>query len=226
MTDERLLRAMAEELKLPLLQIARQAEMAQVAPDTEALRGIEASANHALWFVDSYILSRQLAEQAHLELQPVAVSAMLHDAVLLLRGLARQHDCELELKLSGRYEPVMAHPQALQAALVGLGSSLIAAGEPGQKHRVVFAAHRARGGVVAGVFSEVEGLSQSVFRRGRALYGLANQPISDFSAQGGAGIFVADSLLTSMESTLRVAHHQKLSGLAATLQTSRQLSLV
>jgi hypothetical protein len=226
MMTERLLRAMAEELKLPLLQIARQAELAQTTPDATVLEGIEASATQALWFVDSYLLSRQLAEQATLELQPVAVSAALHDAAQQLAGLARQHGCTLELKLSGRYEPVMAHPQALQAALLGLGSSLIAAGEPGRKHRVVFAAHRGRGGVVAGVFSEAEGLSQTVFRRGKALYGQASQPVADFSAQGGAGIFLADSLFASMESQLRVAHHHKLSGLAATLQTSKQLALI
>lgn len=226
MTNERLLRAMAEELKLPLLQIARQAELVQGASDANTLSSIEAAANQALWFVDSYILSRELASQTQLDLQPVAVSAVLHEAAQLLAGLARAYECELELKLSGRYEPVMAHPQALRAALVGLGGSLIAAGEPGQKHRVVFAAHRGRGGVVAGVFSDTDGLSQTVFRRGKALYGRASHPISDYSAQGGAGIFVADSLLNSMESKLRVAHHHKLSGLAATLPTSRQLSLV
>jgi APA family basic amino acid/polyamine antiporter len=42
----------------------------------------------------------------------------------------------------------------------------------------------------------------------------------------GAGIFVADSFLASMSAKLRVAHHQKLTGLAATLTASQQLVLV
>lgn len=226
MTNEQLLRAMAEELKLPLLQITQQAELARAQPGAASLAGIEASAQQALWFIDSYLLSRQLAEQSQLDLQPIAVSAVLHEVAGLLQGMAQQYECTLELKISGRYEPVMAHPEALRAALMGVGSSLIAAGEPGHKHRVVLAAHRARGGVVAGVFSEADGLSQKVFKQGKALYGRASQPVASFAAQGGAGIYVADSLFGSMESQLRVARHSKLSGLAATLPISRQLTLV
>lgn len=227
MTTERLMQAMAEELKLPLLQIARQAEFAQDTPDKEVLSGIELSANQALWFVDSYLLSQQLLSQTSLELEPVAVSAVLNDVAHLLAGIAKQYNCELELQLSGRYGPVMAHVQGLKTALVGLGNTLITAGEQlegGQ--RLILAAHKSRNGIVAGVFSDTEGLSQAVYSRGKALYGRARQPLNDFSTQGGSGVFVADSLFASMETQLRVAHHHKLTGLAATLQPSRQLTLV
>ena len=101
---------MAEELKLPLLQVARQAELANI-------DSLEQSANQALWLVDSYLLSQQL----HLELEPVAVSAALDEAAHALEGIARQYNCRLELHLSGRYAPVMAHRQGLHTALVGIG---------------------------------------------------------------------------------------------------------
>jgi hypothetical protein len=216
--SDRLLAAMAEELKLPLLQIARQAELSQ---QTD----IELSATQALWFVDSYLLSQQLLRQSSLDLEPVAVSAVLQDAAHALEGLARQYNCKLELQISGRYLPAMAHRQALQTALVGLGSSLITASQEKQP-RLILAAHRTNGGVVAGVFSRSEGLSQAVFQRGRSLYGKARQPMQEFTSHSAAGVFVAAELLDSMETTLRVAKHHKLTGLAATLQQSRQLVLV
>lgn len=227
--EERLLRAMAEELKIPLLQIARQAELAQAKASEELLQGIALSANQALWFVDSYVLSQQLLQQTALELEPVSVSAVLHDVAQLLRETARQYNCQLDLQINGRYGPVMAHAHGLKTALVGLGNTLITANAEveGTPQRLVLAAHRGRdGSVVAGVFSETEGLSQAVYHRGQELYGKARQPLRDFSTQGGSGVFVADSLFTAMQSRLRVAHHQKLTGLAATLQPSQQMALL
>ncbi|MEO8784999.1 MAG: hypothetical protein ABI221_01605 [Candidatus Saccharimonadales bacterium] len=225
-TSERLLRALAEELKLPLLQIAHQSEAAQGSEAaTEALQAIGLSAAQALWFVDTYLLSQQL-QQASLNLEPVAVSAVLDDAAHSLSGLAKQYGCHLELQLSGRYGPVMAHRQGLQAAMVGLGTSLIGAGQAQPGQRLVLAGHKTRGGVVAGVFSATNNLSQTGFRRGQALYGRAGQPLPEFSSQASAGIFMAAELLSSMQSRLRVAHHHKLTGLAATLLPSYQLALV
>jgi len=225
--DNRLLQAMAEELKLPLLQIARQAELAAGdVVDPATLQAIELSATQALWFVDSYLLSQKLMQQASLELEPVAVSAALQDTAQALNALAKQHNCHLELHLSGRYAPVMAHRIALQTALIGLGSTLISAAQNDPQSRLVLAAHRSRGGIVAGIFSQTEGLSQSVYQRGRALYGKARQPMQEFSSGAGAGVFVADALFGSMDSRLRVAKHHNLTGLAATLQPSRQLALI
>lgn len=218
LASERLMKAMVEELKLPLIQIARQAELS-------GLPEIEMSATQALWFVDSYLLSQQL-QQSTLELEPVSVSAVLQDAAHILDGLAKQHNCGLELQISGRYVPAMAHRQGLQAALVGLGSTLITAAQNEEKPRLVLAVHRTHGGIVAGIFSQSEGLSQSVYERGKALYGKARQPMQELTANASAGVFVADALFESMDSRLRVAKHHQLTGLAATLQQSRQLALV
>jgi hypothetical protein len=225
--NDRLLKAMAEELKLPLLQIARQAELSTMGEvDPEVLAGIELSATQALWFVDSYLLSQQLLEQSMLELEPVTVSAALQDAAHSLDALAKQYGCSLEVQYGGRFAPVMAHPQALQTALVGLGSTLITAAQNEDKPQLVLASHRSRGGIVAGIFSQSEGLSQSVYQKGRSLYGKARQPLQEFTSQAGAGVFVAEALFDSMQTHLRVAKHNQLTGLAATMQPSRQLLLV
>lgn len=225
---QRLFQAMAEELKLPLLQIARQAELAQASNEPDLVRQIEQSANQALWLVDSYTLSQQLSGHQQLLLEPVAVSAALDDAAHSLQSLAAQYNCELQLQLSGRYAPVMAHRQALHTAIVGLGSSLINATPPTAKRStVVLAAHRSpNGGVVAGVYSAAAGLSQDVLQNGRALYGRSRQPLPQLTNQAGAGIFIAEALLNSMSAQLRVGRHRKLTGLAATLPLSNQLALV
>lgn len=218
LASERLMQAMVEELKLPLMQIARQAELSKQ-PD------IELSATQALWFVESYLLSQQL-QQSSLALEPVPVSAVLQDTAHVLDSLARQYNCQLEVHVNGRYTPAMAHRQGLQAALVGLGSTLITSAQNETKPRLILAAHRTRGGLVAGVFSQSEGLSQAVYQRGRALYGKARQPMQELTANATAGVFVADALFESMDSRLRVAKFQQLTGLAATLQQSRQLALI
>lgn len=225
--QERLLRALAEQLKLPLLQIAREAELAHAAQDSSALGTISYTADMALRLVDSYLLSVQLQALPSLELEPVSVSAVLQDTAHRLNQLAKQYDCDLEVHLSGKYEPVMAHRQSLESAFATLGYAFIeAAPHEDVKHRVVLGAHRSTHGLVAGIFGSQEGLNTDMLRRGKALFGSARQSMPGLSPAAGAGIFVADSLLKSMETQLHLSRHNKLSGLAATLIPSQQLSLV
>lgn len=225
--NERLLHALAEQLKMPLIQIARSAELAKDAKNMSVLHDIEYTADMALRLVDSYLLSVQLQSLPNLELEPVSLSAVLDVAASELQKLAGQYGCDLSISLSGRYEPVMAHRQALEAAYISLGYAFIEATPPnGRRHSVVFAAHRSNYGLVAGVYGDQLGWSSDVYRRGRALYGQAHQALPALSASSGAGIFVADSLLHTITSSLRMGRHHNLSGVAATLLPSRQLQLI
>jgi hypothetical protein len=225
--SERLLRALAEQLKVPLLQIAREAELGQLTDTRASLKHIEYTADMALGLVDSYLLSVQLQALPSLELEPISLSAMLQDTVHKLHGMAQQYNCEVELHLGGKYEPVMAHRQSLESAYMALGYAFIeSVPAVDVSSRVLFAAHRTRQGLVAGVFGEQPGLSVDMYRRARALYGHARQALPAMSASSSAGVFVADSLLQNMATPLRVARHQRLAGLAATLFPSKQLQLV
>lgn len=230
-SEERLLLALAENLKLPLLQIARRAELAQIRPKNSGtvLQDIELTADGALQLLDSYLLSMRLAKGSTVELEPVSVPAILADTAHKLENLAKQYNCSLELQVKGRYEPVMAHAQGLKSALTSLGMVFIEAQNsvPHKKPATIqLAAHHSRGGIVAGLFADVDGLSTDMFRRSKALYGHARQPLTQMSAGAGAGVFIADSLLMRMATNLRVAHHHKLTGLAATFMPSRQLELM
>lgn len=226
-TPDRLFRALAEQLKVPLLQIARASELARLTGVNSAHSDNEYVADMALRLIDSYLLGVELQGLPTLELEPVSLSAVLQDAATKLSTLAKQHDCELELHLGGKYGPVMAHRRSLEAAYVSLGYAFIESQPVSEKkHTVLLGAHRSARGLVAGVFGEQPELTSDMYRRAQALYGQAPQAIPAVSSSNGAGIFIADNLLRSMETPLRVARYHKLSGLAATLLPSKQLSLV
>jgi len=230
-SNERLLRALAEHMKLPFLQIARQAELTRTIQDFHSgLAQIELTADTALKLLDGYLLGVQLLhKQQVLELEPVSISSVLHDTAHELHKLGEHYHCDVELHMTGRYTPVMAHKGALESALTSLGLVFLEA-QTARVHEsrsvLKLAAHRSKNGIVTGVFADTEGLSSGVFRRARSLYGRSRQPMGNFSPAASAGVFVAESIFSAMATPLRIAHHQKLTGLAATLRPSRQLNLV
>jgi hypothetical protein len=210
-----------------LSTISRQAELSQLT-GTASFRDIAAigvQAGAAMTLVESYLLGLELLhEQAQLELEPVSVSSALADTAHELYRYAQAHEVRVELHVAGRYEPVMAHRRGLKAALLSLGYELI----PSQpsKQRLIMAAHRVPGGIVAGMYGEYEELTAETWHRSLQLCGRAGQPLTALSAGSSAGLFVADTILQAMSARLRVSRHQHQSGLAATLQPSSQLALV
>lgn len=220
--DRRLLDALAEQLKEPLVYIAREAELAAITSDVSALKRVQFSATTGLQLIDSFLLSTELSDQQSFELEPISISATLYDIAEELLPLARQQDCELRVTLAGRYGPIMAHGPSLRAAFRLLGQSFLS----GQATAVELGAHRSIKGIVAGVFSNQPGLSTDVYQRGRALFGTARSPMPGMRASAGAGVFVAESLLGSSAARLKAAKHNKQQGLAVTLRPSLQLQLI
>lgn len=222
-----LLRAIAEQLRLPLCSIARQAELAQMTGDISLkdLSIVHAQATAALALVDSYLLGLQLMQtQATLELEPVSVSALLVDVAHELDGFAKQYDTKLTLHIAGRFAPVMAHRQGLKAALLALTYGLLEANVmPGEE--VVLAVHRTPKGIVTGVYGSFENCNSETWRRALTLIGKASQPIAAVPTNG-AMLFIAHTILRAMSSRLRPGIYMKGRGLATTLHTSQQLSLV
>ncbi len=231
---------MAEELKLPLQHIARQAElqMMQTVSATEivepslrsGLHDIQASADMTLQLLDSYLLSLRLSFEpaAQLSLEPVSLSAVLHDTASELRHIAKAYGVTLQLHVQGRYEPVLAHRQALQSALVALGYAVIEAlpSTGTDNRRLQLATHRTKHGIVAGVYGDLDGLTPQLFRRAKELHGLTRQPMVGTMPGSGAGLFVAEAIMAAMASRLRVGRFQRLPGFAVTLPASEQLQFV
>jgi hypothetical protein len=228
--SQHLLLSVTEQLKLPLLQIARQAELAQMTGSLDDVARIQTTADMALKLLDSYALGVQLAtnEQRMFEMEPVSISSVLYDVGTELQPMAKAYDVTLDLNLGGKYGPVMAHRRGLQSALTSLGYSLIEALPSTDRTQLnlQLCAHRCRYGIVAGLYCEAEELTTEALRQGRQLYGRARQPLTKLSSASGAGIFVADALLHAMRAELTVSKHHKLRGLAAVLQPNPQMQLV
>lgn len=229
MQSQQLLLGLAEQLKLPLLQIARRAELSSFGQDID-LAAIQATADSALQLIDSYVLGVRLAEdgQQSLALEPVSVSSVLYDTADQLTNTAKFYGVELELSIDGKYGPVLANRQGLQAALTSLGMALIEALPTLESERFTLqlGAHRTRYGIVAGLYSDAESLTKESLRRGRALVGRSRQPLVGVSPGSGAGVFVADALLQAMHLRLQTTRHNRLYGLGAVLQANNQLQLV
>ncbi|MCA9325357.1 hypothetical protein KDA23_04820 [Candidatus Saccharibacteria bacterium] len=228
--SQQLLLSLAEQLKLPLLQIARQAELDSLKHSPKTIPAIRVTADSALKLIDSYVLGVQMATQKDglFESESVSISSVLYDAASELLPFAKAYDVKLDIDLSGKYGPVTANRRGLQAALVSLGFALIEAlpAMETPQLRLQLSAHRCRYGIVAGLYSDAQQLTTDALRQGRKLYGRARQPLTGISSGSAAGVFVADALLHGMASQLTVSKHHNLYGLGAILQPNPQLQLV
>jgi len=229
--SEQLLLSVAEQLKVPLLQIARQAELGRLTPSEPVdLRQIQTTADMAVRLLDNYLFGARLAleDDYQLTLEPVSLSSVLYDTGQQLDATAKLYGVDLRLSLGGKFGPVLANRQGLQSALVSLGYALIEAlpNLSPRRPTLQLAAHRCRYGLVAGIYSEVEQLTTEALRQGRKLYGHSRQPLATLTHTSGAGVFVADAILQAMDSQLKVSRHHKLYGLGTVLRSNPQLALV
>lgn len=227
--SQQLLLSVAEELKLPLLQIARQAEQGRLAGQAD-LALIQSTADNALRLLDNYELGVRLAlePQENLAMESVSVSSVLYDTGQQLDALAKSYGVDLELSIAGRYGPVLAHRQGLQAALASLGAALIEA-LPAQETtqlKLHLATHRSRYGIVAGLYADTKQLSREALKQGRELQRRSRQPMMGLTHTSGAGVFVADTILHAMRLSLKPSRHHNLYGLGTVLQSNNQLHLV
>lgn len=212
-------RSLADELKLPLLQIARAAEL-------EDQPAIETTATNALKLIDGYLLISALGEQQHLDLQPVSVSAMLYNVEQDLNELAKLYDTELTIKVQGAPGQAMAHAHALRASLTGLAYTFLTGGLKGRHQVVTLWARQEHDGVTAGVLSNYAQLSSEDLQAARQLFGRARRPAGGVTQNSGVGLYIADALCTAMETSLRVVKTGRQTGMAVTLLPSQQLALL
>jgi hypothetical protein len=124
-----LLLSVAEEIKMPLMQIASLAEHAQYADDAQATsKLINSTASSALKLLDNYMLGVRLSlEPQNFDLESVSISSILYDTCQQLDVFAKSYGVNLELNIAGKFGPVSANKLGLEAALVSLGASLIEA---------------------------------------------------------------------------------------------------
>lgn len=224
----RAFQSVAEQTKLPLTHIARMAELGTMTQDITHLDSIQTTASSALELLDSYLLSLQLsANWLAPELETVSLPAVLQDVAHTLQQCNPGRTIELDIPL--RSMPVIAHPLGLATALQNLGQAMLdmnSEPQDAKPERTLLAIHSSRAGLVAGAFANMQRLQTLALRRAKTLHGQARTPFAQLTSTPSANVFVADVLLGTMSSSLRLARHQQLPGLAATFLPSKQLSLV
>lgn len=224
-----LLRSIAEQLKLPLMHIARQAEFYknEETLGRQTLSDMQLNADMAIRLVDGYILGLDLAtSQLDLELEPVSLSSTLYDVAHDLTPVAKQYNCEVQLLLAGKYGQVMAHKEGLNAAIYSIGLSLIELDTPENlDHKIKLIAHHSPQGIITGVYVDRSVETPKVANANNYQIKM-RQPFADVTAQNGVGVFMADAILSSMNTKLRVGKFRDLHGLAMTLKPNKQLQLI
>ncbi len=227
--NDRLFKIIIEQLKLPFLHIARQTEAANFGTITNYAE-INSIAEMSIKLIDSYLLTNGQNPQTSLDLEPVSISSVLNTAADNLSGLAGLYNCNIELQLAGKYGPVMSNKPRLEAAFTMLGYSMIEANLASSANRrrgnIILSGYRSSKGLVAGIFSPDIEINNDSFQKSLNSFVSTKQALPDLSHSTGAGIFIADSILTDLSTKLRVAHFKRINGLAATLIPSKQLQLV
>lgn len=229
--QEKLFLGLAEQLARPLLTVAHLSELAttdDLQLSLDRWQTVQAIIESSLHLIDSYSLSLRVhGKVTALTLEPVTVSSLLYDTALTLAPYARQYGVTLELDTGPKMQPILADRDVLQSAMTSLGQVFVAAqAEAGTSSPVRLSAHKSRYGIVAGLYSSSAQLGTDSLRRARAVQGRARQPLQQLVSGPAAGVFVADSLLQTLAARLHVARYRSLTGLAATLQPSKQLQLV
>lgn len=234
--QERLFVSLADGVSATLLQLALLSEQpsgldeqTRANDETNAWRHVHDSARSSLQLLEGYTLAMRLqGGSAQPEMEPLAVRQLLYDTLAALEPFAKQYSIKLTVDVPGHIEPVVSDRTILRSALLSLGQVFVAAQSEAEatETTIRLVAHRGRYGVVTGWYSHGMQLTSGALMRARKLGGWAQQPYGELVSGSAAGVFIADSLLASVASTLHVARYHNAMGLAVTLPACRQLRLV
>lgn len=224
-SSNKMLYALAEELKLPFIQVAKNAELGRISGNIDNYKIIETTSEAALKLLDSYVLSSQVQiNQAPLKLDSVSVTSVLYDSSQNLSRFTKLYNTKIDVVVDGKCGLVMANKSALEAAMTSLAYTFICASEPGSV--VTLLAKKGNNNISAGVLSTNSNINKNSLKKAQKLYGNARQPIAELTHNQGAGLYVADTLFSSMDSHLDYSKYRSNKGLMATFLPSKQLALL
>lgn len=230
-----LLVAMATDLALPLTVVKTGLELMEDAGYAKSTvrpqaKNMTLAVEAGFQLIETYRLLLQSDEILKGAPRPIAIGAVMEEVAHQLTPFAREYSTAIEVDVQNRLTPVLVHQPSLNAVLQSLSYSLIraqAAQAETADSRLILGAHRSANSVIAaGVFSDIEGLSDRSLRAAHSLMGQARQPLPAVPPGAASGILIADMLCAAMWQPLRAAAHHHLSGLVTALPTSSQLNLV
>ncbi len=216
------LRALAYELKQPLIRIARQAEL----NDPSGLAMIQQTADQTLQLLDSFLLTAQTEYgQKALDLSPINAGSILYDVAVQLRSQADAQNIELVLD-NRAHETIMTHRPALTSIMHVFGNTLLTMNNDAKRPELTLRSYKTRSGAVGiGMFTRTS-LSQADLRQALALQGRAHMPLARFSSTAHISLAIADGLCKAIGGSLTVKRMGALNGFATELPRSEQLALI
>ncbi|MCA9344355.1 hypothetical protein KC946_00810 [Candidatus Saccharibacteria bacterium] len=218
----------AQNLRSELTKITSNIEYAQLSGDVSLLDDSKYSSQYMLRLIECYL---DFLDQTNISqnVEPVSLSALLKNVASSMAPYAKWQQCDLDLNVAGRYQPVMANREVLNTVLTSLSSVFIVA-QSEVKHKarpvITYAVTRSNKGITAGIYSNVEAINSAMLKKARNLYGKSGNPMSASVSNGSAGLYMADSLLNNMSYGLRVSKFHKMTGLSASFEPSKQIALV
>lgn len=214
-----LFRALAEQLKLPLVQIAHGAEMAgQIQINNNARNGLQ--------LLENFILSLDNRNQIELNLEPVAVGAVINDTLHKLSSRASDYRVEIDYRPQHRQPPVMAsyrHFCAGMEILIGNFIENCQLTNPKNSSKIIINSATRRQKIQIGIYG-IEPKIISAYRsylKNRYTNHLQPAIIKSLSS-----LYLADNLLQMMSSTILPTHKLSLSGLNFQLNKAKQLKMM
>ncbi len=210
-----LLALLSEELKQSLVSIAQLSEM-QTSPHL-----ISAQAKTALSTIDSVLLYQRIhSGQTSLQLEPVHVGSTIHTVAQNMEPLMRAAGCRTELHIQHGLSPIDADKRLLESALHSLWQALLQAiTEPTD---IICQARKTSRGIRVSLHTNESGIKE-IQLAGQNMK--SSQPIAGLAGPA-TDLLVAQGLFALLGTTLNKAPRATVSGLGATLQTSRQLQMV
>lgn len=224
MTTDKAFIALAEQLKLPLLQIAYLAESSQDAESSTSSE-IKGISYRALSLIDGYLQARTQAQTA-LDLTTIDSGSVFYDVVSDLKPFASSRGFDISINKNSK-QLITAHVKSLHTMLLLSGLYMIESTDREQSgsRNLVLGAHRVRGGVVVGVFSGGVTIGQQMINILKKLQGRAHQILPMANSDGGVSLVIADELSRQMNTRLRTYKHNSLQGIGAILPISHQLDM-
>lgn len=225
-SPDQLLSSLVNELKSPLILIARQAESEKESAKKTEFEAIQKAAEKTLQLIDSYLLMAQAEYgQRALTLEPIGVGSVIYEVATDIAPYAKAREVDFSIDVKDAH--VMANRQGLKAVLMCLSELFIEQNSDEEKHRkkVRIETRRENHNVAVSVLSselEITNKDLELARRMQGNSHLANGKMPD----SGIRLAIADVLINSLGSSLQVRQINGLKGLNFELAGSKQLQLI
>lgn len=221
--EDKNLRALAKELKIPLTAIAREADLYRI-------DGISRKAADVMTLLDGYLLAAQTEYgQLNFPMETTCIGSIMYEISQDIRELAAEQNITIST-ITNSQGAVTTNRRGLKIALGCLAQmAAVSEGEEGSvtKGELKLVSYEKRNGnTVAGVLSSRLYLTPRDLKRADLLYGDSHITLSTQALGSGIRLAIAKQLADSLGARLLPLRRDGLGGIGLELVKSQQMQLV